>query len=125
MSRPYDLKAPCSNCPFRTDVKPYLTQERVRGIRDGLLQGQGTFYCHKTTDLGEAADDEQTQLDDSYIPKGSEQVCAGSMILLEKIGRPDQLMRIAERIGMYDRKKLVMDSPVFSSFGKMEQAQEE
>lgn len=30
-------------------------------------------------------------------------------------GRPNQMMRIAERLGFYDRTALVMDSPVSES----------
>jgi hypothetical protein len=38
--------------------------------------------------------------------------CAGAMIVLEHEDRPNQIMRIAERLGFYDRTALVMDSPV-------------
>ena len=41
------------------------------------------------------------------------QHCGGAMILLEKIDRPNQMMRIMERIGGYDRRKLKMDADVF------------
>ena len=37
------------------------------------------------------------------------------MILLEKIERPNQLMRIMERLGFYDREKLDMTAPVFDT----------
>lgn len=36
--------------------------------------------------------------------------------MLEKIYAPNQMMRIAERIGMYDRSKLVGHGDVFDKF---------
>jgi hypothetical protein len=35
--------------------------------------------------------------------------------MLERLDRPNQMMRIAERLRYYDRTKLRMDSPVFES----------
>lgn len=35
------------------------------------------------------------------------------MITLELEGKANQMMRIGERIGMYDRANLQMDSPAF------------
>lgn len=67
---------------------------------------QGTFACHKTTKPSEYDDHEMVTTDKS-------EHCAGVLILLEKIEQPNQMMRIAERLGMYDRTKLEMDSPVF------------
>ena len=94
----YNLKKPCSNCPFRTD-KPeqegWLGYERAEEIVDGLTRQQGTFTCHKTSG------------------KINEEHCAGALIMLEKMEKPNQMMRISERIGMYDRTKLYMGSPVF------------
>lgn len=28
----FDLKSPCSNCPFRRDINPYLNKARVRDL---------------------------------------------------------------------------------------------
>jgi len=102
----FNLKKPCANCPFRTDIKFYLDDNRVDEICHSLIQEQQTFACHKTThfdDDGEA-----------NIVKKTEH-CAGAMIMLEKMQRPNQLMRIAERLGGYDHTKLDMDSPVFET----------
>jgi len=52
------------------------------------------------------------------------QHCAGALILMEKMKRPSQMMRIVERLGMYDATKLQMDAPVFSSFEEMAEAQD-
>jgi len=49
--------------------------------------------------------------------------CAGALILLEKLEQPSQMMRIAERLRMYDARQLDMDAPVFESFEDMVKAQ--
>jgi hypothetical protein len=40
--------------------------------------------------------------------------CAGALIFLEKREEPHQMMRICERLGMYDRTKLNMNANVGS-----------
>jgi len=113
----YTLTKPCDNCPFRTNVTPYLSPERVSEIATAVLQCQGTFTCHKTTVA--SSESEDGGMRDG--PKA--QHCAGALILLEKLERPNQMMRICERLGLYDRHKLVMGAPVFDSFEDMEDAQ--
>jgi len=110
VAKPYGLTAPCSNCPFRTDIPPFLRPGRVAEIRRGLVRGE--FPCHKTVryEDGEPAD------------TSSAAHCAGALILLEKIDKPSQMMRISERLGLYDREKLDMQAPVFASFEEMEEA---
>jgi hypothetical protein len=90
------MRSPCADCPFRKPSVLRLRPERIREIaravapRDG--QG-GEFPCHKTTEVGGAPSDAETQ-------------CAGALIFAEKHDRPTQMMRIMERIGMYDRTAL-------------------
>jgi hypothetical protein len=60
-----------------------------------------TFQCHKT------------------IRKGEPQHCAGATIFLEANEQPNQMMRIMERLGAYDRHALDMDSPVFTDADEM------
>ena len=101
----YTLTTPCGNCPFRTDcLEGWLGEARAEEIIQSIVDQQATFSCHKLNDF----DDEGETVEG---PKA--QHCAGAMILLEKIERPNQMMRIAERLGMYDRTKLKMDAPVF------------
>lgn len=100
-NNPYSMVRPCDACPFGTGPKAVrgLGTARAEGIRNALLSGQ-SFHCHKTVkhdDDGEA------------IPHKGEKECAGAMILLERIERPNQMMRVAERIGMYDMTKLEID----------------
>lgn len=99
----YTLKKPCPHCPFRTDIKTFITPERSEDICQSLLSGQD-FPCHKTT--GEDEEGETTVESDSKM-------CAGAMIMLEHMQRPTQMMRISERLGLYDYKKLDMNSPIY------------
>lgn len=103
----FDLIRPCEKCPFRTDcLKGWLGRRRAQEIADALFARDQTFACHETT----RHDDEG-----EMIPHDGEQHCAGAMILMERKGRANQLMRIAERIGIYDRQRLDMAAPVFKT----------
>lgn len=102
---PYTVTTPCSNCPFRTDVAPYLRPERAMEISQSLNRGED-FTCHKTL---------ETDCEGDTVIGNRSRTCAGSMILLEKMDRPTQGMRIGERLGMYSRENLDMDAPVYDS----------
>ena len=110
----FDLRKPCDNCPFRTDVPVYLRLGRVEEITDVLVSG-GTFACHKTTESDPDDTGERYETPDS-------QHCAGALIMLERLERPNQMMRIMERLRLYDRRKLDMDAPVYSSSDDMIEA---
>jgi hypothetical protein len=105
----YTMTKPCKNCPFRTDIAGYLSPARAREIAAGLLSG-ATFTCHKTNEF-EEGDEGWTET----VETPSSQHCGGALIFLEKQERPNQMMRIAERLGLYDMRKLDMDAPVFDS----------
>lgn len=122
MTGPYALTTPCKDCPFRTDIRAYLTPERVEEIEQSLVRAE--FPCHKTTRVSDG-DDDDCEGGSCYTPSGKEIHCAGALILLEKLKRPSQMMRISERLGMYDRRKLDMAAPVFDSFEEMSAAQGE
>lgn len=97
----FDLIQPCADCPFRTDrpfQKGWLGAERAKDITDSILEKDGTFACHKTTHLHDS----------------KWQHCAGATIMCEANDKPNQMMRISERLGCYDRHKVKMDSPVFT-----------
>lgn len=99
------LVRPCTNCPFRNDKPFYLGRRRRIEIAESLRRG-AEFSCHKTTVQGD---------NDEVVRSGDEKFCAGAMIVLEKSEGPNQMMRIAERLGMYDYSKLKMESPVYDS----------
>lgn len=95
----YDLKNPCKQCPFRRDISWTLHPERAKEIAHTITEDDQTFQCHKT--LG--------------LPRGKHEHCAGAMIMLEHMDRPNQMMRIMERMKFYDRTKLNMQAPVFGN----------
>lgn len=106
---PYALKKPCANCPFLKEGGIELSPGRLQGIVDDLVSGEATsFLCHKTTHHptagGECVEDEDGN--ERYLASGLEQQCAGSLILLEKMGHQTQLMQIMQRMGVYDPDQL-------------------
>lgn len=111
---PYSLTSPCPDCPFRSDVRPYLREARVRQLEVELERKE--FHCHKTTRLDGDGD---------TYSDGESVHCAGALILMEKEGRSSQMMRIAERLGLYDPSRLDMDAPVYGSFTEMVEAMRE
>lgn len=108
MSRKLCATTPCAQCPFRLDVPSYITTARAKEIASALLNDQ-SFYCHKTVEYDEDGDGE------SHADTSKSLECAGAVIMLEHIGRANQMMRICERIGMYDRRKMKMTAPVARS----------
>jgi hypothetical protein len=113
----FDLTKPCANCPFRSDIKPYLRRGGAASIATDITQNQRTFTCHKTTVTD--PDDDSAMMDGPNA-----QHCAGALILLEKLKQPNQMMRWMERINMYDRTKLDMNAPVFDTVKEFVRAQE-
>lgn len=93
----YNLTTPCGECPFLNKMKRGFSEERLNEF------ASGNFGCHKKCDLGEEG---------NFEPKEDTPHCAGALIYLEKRNKPHQMMRIAERLGMYDRTKLNMDADV-------------
>lgn len=77
----------------------YLREARCEEIIEAITDLDQTFSCHKT--IGGRAQDEKH--------------CAGATILLQKIGMPNQMMRISGRLRLYDPDALDMDAPVFDS----------
>ena len=119
----YDQHKPCSDCPFRYDIKAYLTYDRVRDIEDSLERG--SFPCHKSVDYSKLEEFDYEEGDALPLEVGEKaKHCAGALILMEKEERPSQMMRICERIGLYNRRKLDMDAPIYDTFDEMADAQE-
>jgi hypothetical protein len=116
----YDMTAPCPHCPFRNDRPGFITPARAREIAKAITIEQKTFACHQTT---VAVEDDEGNCDMQETPDS--QHCAGAMILLERLERPNQMMRIAERIGLYDMRKLDMSAPVVRSVREFVKLQEE
>lgn len=81
-----------------------------------MIERDGTFACHKTVfyndDHSEGLQTQDTQH------------CAGALIVLMKIEMPNQLMRIAGRLRVFDAEKLAMDAPVFDTIEDFIDAQQ-
>lgn len=90
----FNITKPCKDCPFIKGSSTNLTlaEGRIEGIIDDLRKG-ASFVCHKTLKK----------------PSNEQAHCAGAMIFLEKENKPNQMMRIAERLQMYNYKKLDMN----------------
>ncbi len=97
----FNRTKPCNTCPFRTGENGLrlLGRDRAREIAYSLLE-DGSFSCHDDIDLQEL----------------KRQHCAGAVIVLEKLNRPNQMMRIAERLRLYDRNALSGKEEVFDDF---------
>lgn len=93
------MTTPCAECPFLEKNKSAYTIRRLYS-----LVGEGSFHCHKTGTTDEESGD--------FVPTAESVHCAGALIFLEKRNQPNQMMRIAERLRLYDRTKLNMEAKV-------------
>lgn len=95
----FDLKKPCSNCPFRIGQGELyrLHEERLLEI----LEGDSWFQCHQTVEYDE---------DGEGIPgAGGAQHCYGAAVIRMNEGHPNQLMQVAGRIGAIDLDTITSD----------------
>lgn len=107
----YTMTEPCVDCPFRISRAFPLTASRKKEISSALLSDRSSFPCHKTVDY------DKTEGGENHVTQPQEVHCAGALIVLEREGRPTQMMRISERLGMYDMRKLdLAHDDVFATF---------
>lgn len=104
--------APCDNCPFRADVRPFLRPARLREIIDGMRRGEH-FVCHKTVDYD--------------APPGfdvNRRICAGSLILMRKEGGLGnlQIVQLAQRLLAASFDQVKETAPVYDSAQAMLEA---
>jgi len=107
----FNLKKPCDNCPFLRSARFTLTTDRCEEIVECVTEQDGTFACHKTVTYDDYSEDVE-----DYVRGEGEEHCAGVLIMLENMEQPNQMMRVAERCGVYDREKLDMDADVYEDF---------
>lgn len=98
---PFGQMTPCKSCPFRTDHPPTLRPGRTREI-EADLKADRQFICHNRI--------------------GDKTNCAGSLIVMTKLGLTNNPMRMGGRLGLFDPAKLNMTAPVYESFDAMEAA---
>jgi hypothetical protein len=95
----YNLTTPCDECPF-------LIGSGFQ-YRSLLAYSRGEFACHRACKVDSRG---------NFVQRGEKTPhCAGALIFLEKQEKPHQMMRISERLGLYDRSKLDMDAKVVAS----------
>ncbi|WP_182102504.1 hypothetical protein [Niallia taxi] len=102
----FKLKRPCKNCPFLKEGGVPLAKGRLDGIVQELVEKDMDFTCHKTIDY-KSQMVETTDGDEEFVKDYERnQHCAGALIFLEKMDRPNQAMRLGERLGLYNRFEL-------------------
>lgn len=107
---PFAVARPCRDCPFTRDAAAVrLTRDRVREIAGNALSWDGrSFSCHATVNY------------DGERPRQHNAAhCAGSLIFSLKHGVETQMMRIAERLQLFDARRLRGQSRVFDSLDEM------
>jgi hypothetical protein len=108
----FDLTRPCGNCPFRTDVRPYIRADKVRQVLgDPAATGAAhwpasSFACHKTVDYRRS---------DRGRVHARSQHCAGAAIILTGERLPNQAMQLAERLLGVDFRRLDLSALVYPS----------
>ena len=70
MSQDY-MRTPCKNCPFRTDVRPYLHPQRAEDIAHSACNPFSNFTCHETLE----------EHDEDLIETTRSKTCAGFLTL--------------------------------------------
>jgi hypothetical protein len=107
----YDMKKPCDGCPFLKGTPTKLTPGRIKEITGVMLsRNGGEFPCHKTIEYVDTGDAESEP-----VEKPNSKHCAGALIFAEKNGNSTQMMRICERLGMYDPAALMANREVVDS----------
>lgn len=99
------ITRPCTRCPFRSDVPVYLHPERRADIIEQSLVEGREFYCHETTVYDEDSEE-------MTIGAGS-LICAGFVKMVEAGGGSTNMMRVAERIGLYDATQVERGADVW------------
>jgi hypothetical protein len=79
-----------------------------------LSRNGGEFPCHKTL---KAVDDDQDG--EEHVVTEKSRHCAGALIFAEKNGTATQMMRISERLRLYDPSKLEGQDDVFDDMDEM------
>jgi len=110
----FNLRKPCANCPFRTDLHTnygWLSKARAEEISESMKEK--VFPCHNTTISSDYDDDGE----EIYISNPKEQACFGAIVTLHQEGKlfDNQMIQIAIRLGLYKGyKNINTDLPIVS-----------
>ena len=87
-----------------------LRPGRLKEIREAR-----SFQCHKTVEYDE--------FDDDILRQGAKpQQCAGLMAVLHRMDEPNQIMRMAERIGTLDCRELDPNNEAYGTWQEVRKA---
>lgn len=76
------MKKPCEHCPYRKDVKPFLTPERGEELAYHTENPYNTFPCHKTTtSIDEIYDDYSEDQEGEMMCTEKSKECAGFLTM--------------------------------------------
>lgn len=100
----FKIKKPCELCPFRSDCHPYLG--RADQIAEQMEDDHNWFACHETTGVKSGR----------RVKAANQSHCAGLMLVLWRMRRPNIAMRLALVANMITVQELEKkDAPVFGS----------
>lgn len=71
------MKRPCEHCPYRKDIKPFLTPERGEELAVHASNPYNVFWCHKTTVSDEEFGGEGSEM----VEVETSKICAGFLAL--------------------------------------------
>lgn len=69
------MPKPCAHCPYRHDVRPFLTNERAEELAYLAHNLYNYFWCHETTE-----EDEYSEEGDC-VAVDTSKICAGFLTL--------------------------------------------
>lgn len=132
------VRRKCADCPFKREAEgqPYLTEERMEGIKFAATMGQ-PFHCHKTVYQKGVEWEQDPETGDERPPRYDRryQVCAGATEFAEALAV--QLGVEPRRIGTPpapegkthrehdERQKARRDRVVFEARGQEQQAEQD
>lgn len=94
----FDLKRPCSTCPFGCGIGLSMRLPKDRLIE---IFESPAFQCHNTVNYDEPIlDDNGDEID--WDRGKNPQQCAGLIALLNKHGEANQITQLAERLLGFD-----------------------
>lgn len=76
------IKKPCAHCPYRNDVKPFLTLSRTEELAYLPMNPYNDFLCHKTIEY-DGEEDHQGRPTGDY---SESKTCAGFLTMRAQAG---------------------------------------
>ena len=107
----FDLKRPCTTCPFRKGVGETF---RLNPARLSEIRTTDAFQCHNTIDYGG-----ETQAERSG---DNPQQCAGLMTVQCREGIPSTITRLAIAMGQLDPDELDPRQEVYATWADVQAA---